>query len=152
VLLLVDQAPCSCPHLWRHLDRVRIVRAKFIMSATELIVAVVAEAQPTSFFHLRLRQLLDWTTFNGDGGALRSGMCSCWHMGSASCGQETSGARALRYGLCCNLLPKLQLPCETHGDGQGLWIVDVNIESEGWLVSCREELYTLGFREVAGTW
>jgi hypothetical protein len=60
-------------------------------------------------------------------------MCSCWHMGSASYGQETSAARALRCGLCCDMLPKLQLPCETHGDGQGLWIVDVNIESEGWL-------------------
>jgi hypothetical protein len=70
VLLLVDRALCSCPHLWRHLDPVRIVRANFIMFATELIVAVVAEAQPTSFFHLCLRQLLDWTTFNGVGGLL----------------------------------------------------------------------------------
>jgi hypothetical protein len=30
--------------------------------------------------------------------------------------------------------------------------VDLDVESEGWLESRREELYTLGFREVAGTW
>jgi hypothetical protein len=43
-VLLVDRAPCSCPHLRRHLGPVRTVGADFIVPVTELVVAVVAEA------------------------------------------------------------------------------------------------------------
>jgi hypothetical protein len=42
---------------------------------------------------------------------------------------------------------QLQLAGETHGDGEGLWVVDLDVEVEGRLQAGGEELHFLGLRE-----
>ena len=31
------------------------------------------------------------------------------------------------------LIAELQLAGKTHGDGEGLWVVDLDVEAKGWL-------------------
>jgi len=47
------------------------------------------------------------------------------------------------------LITKLQLTGKAHGDGERLWVVDLDIEAEQQLQSCREDLYLLHLHEGA---
>ena len=48
------------------------------------------------------------------------------------------------------LIAQLQLVGETHGDGEGLRVVDLDVEAKGRLQASGEELYFLDLRECAG--
>jgi hypothetical protein len=58
----------------------------------------------------------------------------------------------LQRGLCRDLFPEFHLPGEAHGDGQGLGVVDLDVEVERRLEACSEELDTLCLREMARGW
>jgi hypothetical protein len=58
----------------------------------------------------------------------------------------------LRRGLRRDLFPEFHLPGEAHGDGQGLGVVDLDVEAEWRLEAYNEELYTLCLREMARVW
>jgi hypothetical protein len=47
-------------------------------------------------------------------------------------------------------IAQLQLAGETHGDGEGLQVVDLDVEAKGRLQASGEELYFLDLRECAG--
>ena len=41
------------------------------------------------------------------------------------------------------LVAQLQFAGEAHGDGEGLWVMDLHVEAEGWLESRGEDLHFL---------
>jgi hypothetical protein len=118
----------------------------------ELIIAVVAKAEPTAFLHLRMRELLDRPTFNGDGGVRGNRRRRWWRLGGPRHGQDTTARGPLGRGLRCDLFPEFHLPGEAHGDEQGLGIVDLDIEAERRLEACSGELDMLRLREMARAW
>jgi hypothetical protein len=66
--------------------------------------------------------------------------------------RETMACGPLRRGLRHDLFPDFHLPGEAHGDGQGLGVVDLDVEAEWRLEACSEELDTLCLREMAHAW
>jgi len=56
-----------------------------------------------------------------------------------------------RWRLCRGaLVPHLQLAGEAHGDGEGLRVMDLDVEAEGRLESRREQLHLLLLGEITG--
>jgi hypothetical protein len=56
----------------------------------------------------------------------------------------------LWHGGSRALIVQLQLAGQTHGDGEGLRVVDLDVEAGGRLQVGGEELHFLGLRECAG--
>ena len=99
------------------------------MTAYEFLVAVVAEAQAAALLLLDCGQALDRPA-HGDGS--RGGRR---HRGGRWKGETLNGSRqeatrgsaGWRRGV---LLPQLQLAGQTHRAGEGLRVVDLDVEAE----------------------
>jgi hypothetical protein len=130
--------------------------ADTVVVATETLIAIEAKTEAATFLHLGLgealdRAALDVSRTRRDGRRRRRRRRCGSGQRHALWGRQDAllGRPRGRRGGRDALVLQLQLAGETHGDGERLWVVNLDVKAQRRLQSRREQLDLLAFGEVA---
>jgi hypothetical protein len=109
----------------------------------EFVIAIVIEPETVALFLFRLGKVFDGAALDGD--CRGGGRFGTQRRGQSQAGGRSRQQRArwLSGGRGGVLLPQFELECQTHGYGQGLGVLDPDVDAERRLETPGEQLNLL---------
>jgi hypothetical protein len=121
------------------------------MTAVELLVVVIAEAETSTFLLLSLVETPDRPALHCDRGWSGRRGNKRRQQREARCGHRKKSLWHCTRWRCHVLIPQLKLARQAHGPDEDLWVVDLDIEAERGLETGGEEMDPLFLVQAACT-